>query len=317
MQIDERFNSAKRAIAIWIDQKRVSHFIGLFVIGVLLFSIAYFVLTSFQEGIASNTTPASQITVWTSIYFSVVTVSTLGYGDIIPQGFSKILACLEVVFGLTMMGIIVAKLTSGRLSYHVRRLFRSDAQKRLEAYSAAFEIVQLNFTQLSPMVGDAFQEIPSSNAPTDRAKCASEFSKALSSFHVKSLSFSRDIVFELEQGDYFSDAPPDALQNTAASIEQSLYFLGQLILGLPILSRPLLLNTDNRRRMSEIIGELKRLDGKVSQHCKNEQLRQTFSTIAERCENIPAQYFSFPSTGEERGQPNLVAPNIDQPQAAQ
>lgn len=317
MQIDERFNSAKRAIAIWIDQKRVSHFIIIFAIGVLLFSIAYFFFTSFQEGLVSNTTPASQITIWTSIYFSVVTVSTLGYGDIIPQGVSKILACCEVVFGLTMMGIIVAKLTSGRLSYHVRRLFRSDAQKRLEAYSTAFEFVKLNFTNLSPMIGDAFQEIPLANTTTDRAKCASEFGKALSNFHAKSLSFSRDIVFELEQGDYFSDAPPDALQNTASSIEDSLSFLAQLILGLPILSRPILLNKDNRQRISEIIGGLKHLDGKVSQHCNNEQLKQTFGMIAERCENIPAQYFSFPTTGEDHGQPDLVAPKIDQPQTAQ
>ena len=129
MQINKRFNSIKRAIVVWIDQKRLSDFVLIFVVGVLIFGFSYSLLTPLNQGIASTTTPATQITPWTSIYFSVVTVSTLGYGDIVPQGLSKAIACLEVIFGLTMMGIIVAKLTSGRLSYHVRRLFRSDTRK--------------------------------------------------------------------------------------------------------------------------------------------------------------------------------------------
>lgn len=317
MQLDERFNLVKRAIAIWIDQKRLSHFVFLFVIGIVFFGILYSILTSFNQGLASNTTPSTQITPWTSIYFSVVTVSTLGYGDIVPIGFSKILACFEVVFGLTMMGIIVAKLTSGRLSYHVRRLFRSDTQKRLEVYLAAFVIVRDEFTQLSPKIGTAFQETPTSIISPQRADCVVAFGRALTDFNTRSLNFCREIVYELEQGDFFSDAPTDTLHQTAAEIEQSLFRLGQLILSLPISARPILLNADNRRRISEIIDGHKLLHKRVSGHCKNEQLKQVFSQIAERCETIPAHYFSTPVTAEDREQPDLVAPPVDEPQIAQ
>jgi ion channel len=317
MQIKDSMISAKRKIAIWIDQKKLWHFVIIFALGVFLFGIAYFFLTSIQDGLASNTSPATQITIWTSFYFSVVTVSTLGYGDIVPQGLSKILACFEVIFGLTMMGIIVAKLTSGRLSYHVRRLFRSDMQRRLEIFSAAFTAVQVDFTHLRPKIGGAFQEIPTATVSNQRVECAAHFGRALIEFHARSLSFGRDILYELEQGDFFSDAPTEKLQETAIEIEQSLYLLGQLILALPFLARELLLNAENRRRISEIIHSLKLLNGKVSEHCKNQQLMQTFGQIAERCDTIPANYFSVPDTFSDRGQPDLVAPTVDQPQSVQ
>jgi hypothetical protein len=317
MQIRRYINSARRAVAVWIDKTRLSHFAAIFGVGVLIFGIIYYGLTSFSQGLVNNNNPTAQITLGTAIYFSIVTISTLGYGDIIPRGFSKIFACIEVIFGLTMMGIIVAKLTSGRLSYHVRRLFRSDTQRRLEIFSSAFEIVQTEFTRLSPKIGTAFQETPTAPAPGERAECMTEFSKTLSEFHSRSLMFCRDIAYEVEQGDFFSDAPTDALQKTASSIEQSLFLLGQLIFSFPILARPMLLNTENRRRISEILECHRDLYGEINSHCENDQLRQIFVQIVERCRTMPENYYNIPEIAEDRRQPDQVAPAIDQPQPAQ
>ncbi|MFB0552317.1 MAG: ion channel [Phycisphaerae bacterium] len=38
------------------------------------------------------------------VYFSVVTASTLGYGDLSPMGLMRVLACVEVVEFLTFIG---------------------------------------------------------------------------------------------------------------------------------------------------------------------------------------------------------------------
>ena len=116
---------------------------------------------------------------------------------------------------------------------------------------------------------------------------------------------------------FFSDAPTDTFQRTASEIEQSLFWLGQLILSLPILARPILLNPENRRRISELMDAHKLLNQKVSKHCKNELLKQTFGQIAVMCETIPAHYFSIPVIAEDCRQPDLVAPKIDEPQIAQ
>ncbi|KYK26623.1 hypothetical protein AYK26_07300 [Euryarchaeota archaeon SM23-78] len=45
-----------------------------------------------------------------SLYFSFITATSLGYGDVIPIGISKFLSGLEVIFGLIIYGVLISKL---------------------------------------------------------------------------------------------------------------------------------------------------------------------------------------------------------------
>lgn len=63
------------------------------------------------NGLRENNT-ALGFRYWDSIYFSITTETTLGYGDITPVGWSRVLACSEVVSGLIIAGAIVSKITS-------------------------------------------------------------------------------------------------------------------------------------------------------------------------------------------------------------
>jgi len=54
------------------------------------------------------------------IYFSLVTATTLGYGDIRPEGWVKAIANIETLLGLVMFGVLVSVMVQG-----VRRFARS------------------------------------------------------------------------------------------------------------------------------------------------------------------------------------------------
>ena len=47
-----------------------------------------------------------------SVYYSFITVTTTGYGDIRPHGLSKLFAVCEVIFGVLIQGLVVSKLVS-------------------------------------------------------------------------------------------------------------------------------------------------------------------------------------------------------------
>ena len=101
-----------------------------------------------------------------------------------PMGFSKALICVEVLFGLAMIGTMIAKVTSRRLSYHVSRLFSFDAQKRLEDFATQFDSVRVDLDAIMPKLATVYRDIPNSESSSSEDKIAliSAFQKIISGF---------------------------------------------------------------------------------------------------------------------------------------
>ena len=90
-----------------------------FFITTFFFAIVYWLLTTFT----TNGLVSTKVIDWFDyFYFSVVTVSTLGYGDITPVGFSRVLICFEVLFGLIFVGYSLSQVLSVRQEYLIEYL---------------------------------------------------------------------------------------------------------------------------------------------------------------------------------------------------
>lgn len=65
-------------------------------------------------GIIDNTAEGSPVIYdfWTSIYYSVVPFTTLGYGDFYPVGLGRTLAAMEALTGYIILGVLVHPPTS-------------------------------------------------------------------------------------------------------------------------------------------------------------------------------------------------------------
>lgn len=101
--------------------------IALCILVVLLLCAAYFwILSPYGHG-----TTYKNLTWYSAIYFSVITFSSLGYGDIAPIGFGKAVASFEVLSGLMTVAIFVGKIASERQSVMLRLVYTSTHQRRL------------------------------------------------------------------------------------------------------------------------------------------------------------------------------------------
>jgi voltage-gated potassium channel Kch len=93
----------------------------------LVFGVAFHLVDGLQPGsfrfTSDDGTPGQRIDIGTAIYFSFVTLATLGYGDVVPvTPPARSLATLEAVGAQMYLAVLIARL----VSLHANRSERAD-----------------------------------------------------------------------------------------------------------------------------------------------------------------------------------------------
>ncbi len=76
-----------------------------------------------------------------ALYFSFVTATSVGYGDIIPLGVARAIAVAESVTALLIFGAVVAKFVSHRQDELVREIHRVTFDERLDRVQSNLHVV--------------------------------------------------------------------------------------------------------------------------------------------------------------------------------
>jgi hypothetical protein len=88
---------------------------------------------------------------FTAIYFSFTTATSVGYGDVLPLGGARVLAILEAVGGLLVFGAIVSKFVSRRQDRIVSEIHRITFEDRLDRVQTGLHTVLGDFQLLGDM----------------------------------------------------------------------------------------------------------------------------------------------------------------------
>jgi len=87
------------------------NFTGIMMVANSLFFIFSYALIYFQFGLEYSGVAkdqASTSTYWDSVYFSIVTLTTLGYGDFQPAMKLRMLAAIQAITGYICLGFIIS-----------------------------------------------------------------------------------------------------------------------------------------------------------------------------------------------------------------
>ncbi len=302
----------KRAIVFLIeDVSMLSYLVG-FVAITIIFGITYAYLTPIGHGIGQNLKPVSDASFLIGIYFSVVTITSLGYGNMHPMGFSMALASMEVVLGLGLIGVMIAKVTSYRLSYHVSRLFSSDAQKRLEDIAANYEKTLGEIKTITPRFEESYHVIPGqTQKPEDRKlELISVFSDLTGELRLRCIELYDYISFETERGDYFKVAPVNEMIRIGKVVEDTFFVLSQLIISLSPQAKTETFDRQNRQRILDAIDLTRKVCNLVKESSADEAIKNVYNNTKSTCNQVPSSYFEVP----EESQPNQLLQGTEDPQ---
>src|SRR3989338_10426959 len=136
--INEVFYSLEKSkFNTWIDKLTFLHILLMWVSSVFIFGLAYFFFSSTHSFLlySHEQIPVNKLT--DMIYFSFVTATSTGFGDIIPRGWFKIMAVSEVVFGLVLLAFVTSKLVSLKQDVILEEIYDISFKERINRLRSA------------------------------------------------------------------------------------------------------------------------------------------------------------------------------------
>ena len=297
-----------RLMARWLDDISLLLLLTIFVLLVVLFGAFYTFMTPSENGVIQSNAESGAFDFYSGLYFSIVTVSSLGYGDMYPVGLSKVAATIEVLLGLGLVGIMIAKLASRTLSHLVSRLFVSATRERLKEFEELYDKSVDTFRDLLYKISDTYQTTPGSKRiQANRDTPIDLFAKAIKELRTACSDLFNYVSAETTESAFFRLVPETGATKLADSIERAFFALSQCVISLPVSSNPDILddilNARNRRIIAECIDFQIKTCNKFTQSKRCDvKIVNSFGRVRDVCEQVSGSYHHTP----EQLQPDQI-----------
>jgi hypothetical protein len=137
----ERWENAALAV---VERLSTAQLFALWLAMILLCGAAYWLSGFLQRpGLIEEGVPVAKSLrgMAVAMYFSAVTATSVGYGDVLPVGPVRVLAVAEAVAGLLIFGLLVAKFVSRRQEELVREIHSVTFEERLDRVQTNLHLV--------------------------------------------------------------------------------------------------------------------------------------------------------------------------------
>ena len=295
------FAKFRRVFFFLSGSRALPYSAGFLLLVTLGFAVLYTWLTPSGNGVKVGDDIPADFGFTSALYFSIVTISSLGYGDLRPVGLSRFLASVQVILGLSSMGVMIAALTSRRLSHLVSRLFVSDARKRLAELSAAFDDLEVKFGLLLRDISCVYAPTPApvpENAGVDSQTVSVGFRRCSAALFEVSAHTYDYFLDESVEGNFFDLVPDLALEKLLRAIHEALFMLSQCLVSLPFRSEHQIfaevLRKSDRINIMSSIEDLKRTCAIGLKQSRNQSIRDSFQRVDDTCERVSNIFFQVP-----------------------
>ena len=147
--INQLFDKLKnKGLNTWLDKLTFFRIFFIWALIIVLFGIAYYFFASSNSYLLYSRQNYTVNKVIDSIYFSFITATSTGYGDILPAGFFKIIAIFEVTFGLLLLAFVTSKLISIKQDIILSEIYDISFNEKINRLRSSLLVFRQNISRI-------------------------------------------------------------------------------------------------------------------------------------------------------------------------
>lgn len=148
IQVNDLFRQVKIGGVSWIDRLSFLHIFIAWLSIIIFFGIVYHFSQNDTSFLFYNLEGSPTTKIKDAIYFSFITATTTGFGDIIPHGLFKLIAIFEVVFGLLLLAFVTSKLVSIKQDAILGELYELSLNEKVNRLRSSLLLFRQNLDRI-------------------------------------------------------------------------------------------------------------------------------------------------------------------------
>jgi len=137
-----------RGFNTWLDRLTFFRILLIWASIIIIFGIVYYFFSGSQSYLFYQIKNNSSIGLKDSIYFSFITATSTGYGDILPFGHFKVLAIVEVVSGLLLLAFVTSKLISIKQDIILSEIYDISFNEKINRLRSSLLVFRQNLNRI-------------------------------------------------------------------------------------------------------------------------------------------------------------------------
>lgn len=131
-----------------VDKLSFFHIFLIWFLVIAFFGLIYFFMANDFSNLIYAKDSSIVKNIFDTTYFSFVTATTTGFGDIIPIGFFKIISVFEVIFGLLLLAVVTSKLVSIKQNAILEEVYEISFNERINRLRSSLLLFRQNTERL-------------------------------------------------------------------------------------------------------------------------------------------------------------------------
>jgi len=141
------FKIQKNHINTWLDKLSFFHIFFIWAGVVTLFGVFYYAFTDGSTSLLFTPTNTAVNTIVDHVYFSFITATSTGFGDIVPLGFFKIISIFEIIFGILLLAFVTSKLISIKQNAILNEIYEISFNERIVRLRSSLLLFRQNLSR--------------------------------------------------------------------------------------------------------------------------------------------------------------------------